>query len=710
MRGIGMGLRRIGVWVVAGALAVAVVPSIVGNTPAVAGVSDEIKVIGGSAVISNEVLDHLASCTDGLVSRLAGANRYATAAAVSAETHSGGASTAFVATGLDFPDAVAAGSPAALNGAPVLLVKSDSVPSATSAELYRLGVSDIKLLGGTSVVGNSVASALGAIAPVDRLAGSNRYATAAEVSKDSFPSADTVYVATGETFPDALSGSVAAAIDDAPVLLTAKNSLPSTTRTEISRLSPSTVVILGGTAAVSSAVESTLKTLAPTVKRIAGANRYGTAAAVSQETFPSGAGTVYIATAENFPDALVGGAAAGFEEAPILLVSRYGVPSETASELARLLGHPCDPFTADCDPANPEFCSPDLTLQTVATGLNAPMMATAPAGDPRLFIAERGGAIKILENGSVKSSPFLTVGGVNTCGEGGLLGMAFHPDFSSNGRFFVHYTGTGGSGFESRVVEYHATPTSDTADATPVDTILTLNQPACNHNAGSIDFGPDGNLYIPFGDGGASAANGQNPDTWLGSVLRINVDGTAPYSIPAGNPYDGTDGAPEVWAIGLRNPFRSSIDQETGDLYIGDVGQGQWEEVSVGAAGVPGINYGWSTTEGPDCYSPSSGCDRTGLTDPVVWYPNTPTSRSVVGGYVYRGTSIPELDGTYFYSDFYSNWIRSFRLESGQATQKREWTASFGPVSSVVGFGQDGFGELYVVSIGGTVHKIVKAP
>jgi hypothetical protein len=417
---------------------------------------------------------------------------------------------------------------------------------------------------------------------------------------------------------------------------------------------------------------------------------------------------VYVATAENFPDALVGGAAAALEKAPILLVSRYSVPAATATELSRLFSNPCEPFTAGCDPTNPAFCSPELDLQPVASGLNAPMLATAPGGDPRLFIAERGGAIKVLKNGAVKSQPFLNIPGVSTCGEGGLLGMAFHPDYATNGRFFVHYTAGGGAyGFQSRVVEYRSSPSSDVADPLPVRTILTLDQPQCNHNAGSINFGPDGSLYIPFGDGGAQASSAQDPASWLGTVLRINVDGAAPYTIPSGNPYNGTNGAREVWATGFRNPFRSSIDPATGALYVGDVGQNVWEEVSVLPAGVPGLNFGWNTMEGPDCYSPSSGCDTNGLTAPVVFYRNPSDGKSVVGGYVYRGAAIPQLDGTYFYADFYSDWIRSFKLVGGVATEQRDWKSSFGSVNGIVGFGVDGAGELYVVSIGGTVYQIV---
>jgi glucose/arabinose dehydrogenase len=334
------------------------------------------------------------------------------------------------------------------------------------------------------------------------------------------------------------------------------------------------------------------------------------------------------------------------------------------------------------------------------------MLAVAPIGDARLFIAERGGDIRILKNGAINASPFLSVAGVSTCGEGGLLGLAFHPDYASNGRFFVHYTAPSGSYLQSRIVEYGATPSSDTANPTPIRTILSLEQPRCNHNAGSISFGKDGYLYIPFGDGGTQDGNEQNPHSWLGAVLRIDIDGGVPYAIPPGNPYNGTNGAREVWAKGLRNPYRSSMDRETGDLYIGDVGQSDWEEVSVGPNGVAGLNYGWSIMEGNACYDPPTGCNSSGLTAPAITYSTQEDGRSVIGGYVYRGTAIPNLGGTYFYADFFSDWIRSFRLIGGAVTDQRDWTSSIGSVNSVAGFGEDGSGELYVVSIAGSIYKI----
>ena len=349
---------------------------------------------------------------------------------------------------------------------------------------------------------------------------------------------------------------------------------------------------------------------------------------------------------------------------------------------------------------------PDIALQQVASGLNAPMIAGAPTGDARLFIAERGGSVRILKGGSVLAQPFLTIGGVATNGEGGLLGLAFHPGFAANGRFFVHYTapGSGGNALESRIVEYHANPGSDLADPVAVRTILTLGQPATNHNAGQIDFGPDGYLYIPFGDGGDDPSVAQDPLDWLGSVLRIDVDGAAPYAIPPGNPFNGSNGAREVYLLGLRNPWRFSID-DNGDVYIGDVGSGSFEEINVATAGVAAINFGWNTMEGSECRV--GGCDQTGLTNPVVSYPIGSEGRSVVGGHVYRGAAMPAMQGTYFYSDFFAGWLRSFRLVGGVATDQRDWTGSVGTVNTVSGIGEGGHGELYITSFTGAVYQIV---
>ncbi|MDH3308147.1 MAG: PQQ-dependent sugar dehydrogenase [Acidimicrobiia bacterium] len=346
---------------------------------------------------------------------------------------------------------------------------------------------------------------------------------------------------------------------------------------------------------------------------------------------------------------------------------------------------------------------PDLTLATAALGLERPIFLDAPAGDTRLFVAEKRGTIRVIKNGSLLAQPFLSLS-VSGGGEQGLLGMAFHPAFASNGRFFVSFTnGTG----DSVIAEYFADPAADTANPAAVRTILTVDQPAGNHNGGMIAFGPDGYLYIGFGDGGGSNdtyGNGQNINTLLGSMVRIDVDGAAPYTVPPGNPYVGKAGLDEIWAIGLRNPWRFSFDSGTGDLYIGDVGQSAAEELDFATPGLAGLNYGWPIREGTGCRVGSS-CTSAGLTPPVHQYSHA-DGCSVTGGYVYRG-AIDSLAGTYFYSDFCSGWLRSFRMVDGMATEHRDWTTELGVPGSVASFGTDGSGELYVLTYDGRVLKLV---
>ena len=301
--------------------------------------SVDIVILGGESAVSASVEAQLKSCTTGAVSRLAGANRYATAVEVSKASF-GSASGAFVATGLNFPDALAGGSPAALGGQPVLLV-NDAVPTATAAELARLGVSSVAVLGGSAVVPDSVVASLGAVFPTSRIWGSDRYATAAAIAQARFPSADTVYVATGLNFPDALAGVPAAAGDKAPILLVQPDSIPGATAAELARLKPKTIKILGGEAVVSAGVASALGGYASSVVRLAGANRYATAAAISSDAFPSGASKIYVATGLNYPDALAGGPAAGKDGAPILLVQPDLIPAETVFEIQRITGTTC---------------------------------------------------------------------------------------------------------------------------------------------------------------------------------------------------------------------------------------------------------------------------------------------------------------------------------------------------------------------------------
>jgi glucose/arabinose dehydrogenase len=343
----------------------------------------------------------------------------------------------------------------------------------------------------------------------------------------------------------------------------------------------------------------------------------------------------------------------------------------------------------------------------VASGLSMPVYLTAPANDPRLFVVERPGRIRVIENGQLLGTPFLDISSsVVSGGERGLLSVAFHPEYETNGFFYVNYTGLGNA---TRIERYRVSADANRADPASASLLLTVAQPYSNHNGGLIKFGPDGMLYVGMGDGGSGGdplGHGQNRATLLGSLLRIDVDGDEPYAIPEDNPFVGDAGArPEAWAIGLRNPWRFSFDPESGHLYIADVGQNRIEEINARPASESGLNYGWNIMEGSSCFRPASGCDRTGLVLPIVEYANPAEGCSVTGGYVYRGVSIPELQGHYFFADFCRGWVRSFlRTEADTVTEHRQWP--LGNLGSISSFGEDAARELYVLVHQGRVYRL----
>jgi hypothetical protein len=362
------------------------------------------------------------------------------------------------------------------------------------------------------------------------------------------------------------------------------------------------------------------------------------------------------------------------------------------------------------DPARPGGPGQDVPpmLHLVAGSLDNPLFVTAVPGDTnRLFVVLQGGQIRVVRHDTLLATPFLDVSGrISCCGEQGLLGLAFHPQYAANGYFFVDYTNTAG---DTRVVRYHVSADPDVADSTSATLVLGQAQPFSNHNGGMLAFGNDGYLYIGLGDGGSGGdpqGNGQNLNTFLGKILRIDVNGAAPYAVPATNPFVGQAGAlPEIWAWGLRNPWRFSFDRSTHELYIGDVGQNAHEEVDVEPPATGGRNYGWNRMEGLSCYQ--SGCSSTGLTLPVLDYPHT-EGCSITGGYVYRGTRVTALSGLYLYADYCNGWVKSFRYANGQVTEQQEWP-DLEPGGSISSFGEDAQGELYVVVYGssGAVYRIV---
>ena len=339
-----------------------------------------------------------------------------------------------------------------------------------------------------------------------------------------------------------------------------------------------------------------------------------------------------------------------------------------------------------------------VALELVVAGLDNPLYVTH-AGDDRLFVVEQPGRIRIMQAGRLLDRPFLDISSrVSFGGEQGLLGLAFRPDYRASGRFFVNYTRRPDGA--TVVAEYRVS--ADPNVAAPAETVLlVVPQPYPNHNGGMVEFGPDGFLYIGLGDGGAGGDPGdraQNTHELLGKILRIDVDRGAPYGIPPDNPFATGGGRPEIFAWGLRNPWRFSFDRGGGDLWVGDVGQNSWEEVDLVRRGA---NYGWRIMEGAHCFHPRSDCRTAGLELPVVEYRNGGGRCSVIGGYVYRGRRVPSLAGTYVYGDYCSGEI--FGLANGA---QRVLLATNLWISS---FGEDRAGELYVVGLKGTVHRLTGA-
>jgi glucose/arabinose dehydrogenase len=347
-----------------------------------------------------------------------------------------------------------------------------------------------------------------------------------------------------------------------------------------------------------------------------------------------------------------------------------------------------------------------LGLEEVASGLSDPLYLTAPAGDSRLFVVEQGGRIRVIKNGQLLPTPFLDITPrVATGSEQGLLSVAFHPSYASNGFFYINFKDPDRI---TRIERYSVSSNPDVADEGSAKLILTISQPFPNHNGGLNLFGPDGMLYIGTGDGGSGGdpeGNGQNLGTLLGKILRIDVDHGDPYSIPADNPFVGRAGArPEIWAYGLRNPWRFSFDKRGGVLYIADVGQDRFEEVNVVPSNAGGINYGWNTMEGSSCFTVAS-CSQTGLQLPVLVYDHS-SGCSVTGGYAYRGSITNGPIGHYFYSDYCAGFLKSFRYQKGGATDQR--TYDVGSIGSITSFGEDSSGELYMTSSNGRVYRIVR--
>ncbi|MGQ0642776.1 MAG: PQQ-dependent sugar dehydrogenase [Gemmatimonadaceae bacterium] len=350
-----------------------------------------------------------------------------------------------------------------------------------------------------------------------------------------------------------------------------------------------------------------------------------------------------------------------------------------------------------------------LRLEPVLSGLSRPVQLVSPPGDPsRMLILEQTGLVKLVKNGQLLVAPFLDLTTRIHVPQGpdderGALGIAFHPQYNANGQFFVYYIGFGQNIVVDRF-QVSGNPDAAFPNGTPV---LTLPKTDPRHNGGAIAFGADGYLYIGIGDGACCNdpdGNGQSTNTLFGKVLRLDVD-TPPYSIPPTNPFFGQPGRRgEIWAYGLRNPWRIDLDATASIVYIADVGESAFEEVNAVSAFQGGYNFGWNVMEGPQCRAQPT-CNTQFLTPPVISYGHS-QGCSVTGGHVYRGVQIPELIGHYFYSDFCRGFLRSFRVANGIATQQRDW--GIPSPGSVTSFGKDAFGELYVLTLAGGVFKIVR--
>jgi glucose/arabinose dehydrogenase len=349
-----------------------------------------------------------------------------------------------------------------------------------------------------------------------------------------------------------------------------------------------------------------------------------------------------------------------------------------------------------------------IRFEEVSAIPGRPIGIAAPNdGSGRLFVLEQDGRIWLVRDGTRGDNPFLDLTAlVQAGGERGLLGLAFHPAYPDDPRFFIYYTDRDGN---QRVAAGRVSDNPDRADVDTVETLLLMEDFASNHNGGSLAFGPDGYLYVATGDGGGGGdprGSGQSLSSYLGKILRLDIDATGgrPYGIPADNPFRGDNGAlPEIWLTGLRNPWRTSFDRATGDFWIGDVGQRHWEEIDVARAGQSGLNFGWNVTEGFSCFDSGEACAPDGLTPPVTAYSHD-AGCAVTGGYVYRGSAVPALAGGYLFADYCSGIVWVIDAAAARVDEPRIVLESGRLISS---FGEGEDGELYATDIGGSLLRVI---
>ncbi|MGH2620422.1 MAG: PQQ-dependent sugar dehydrogenase [Anaerolineales bacterium] len=406
-------------------------------------------------------------------------------------------------------------------------------------------------------------------------------------------------------------------------------------------------------------------------------------------------------------DAVLPGGSDATDRAPATVISQPPEIEPTATLLVPT------PTATEPPPAEPPTAVPAIALPDpsgfrwaeVANGFARPLGLEATP-DGRLFVMEQRGVIWVIEGGAVLPNPFLDIRDrvESSAFEQGLLGMAFHPQFLANGFFYVNYTRFGG---DTVIARFGASPEPNQADPGSELVLLIVDQPFGNHNGGGLEFGPEGFLYIGLGDGGSANdpfGNGQSLDTLLGKLLRIDIDSAEPYAIPADNPFAAGGGRPEIWAYGLRNPWRFSFDSGTGDLYIGDVGQNSWEEIDFLLAGSPGgVNFGWNQREGRHPFASQA---TEGLTDPIAEYANTGFACSVTGGVVARDAALPEWAGVYLFGDYCSGEVWGLVRD---ASGHWQGAVQFATGLSVSSFGSGPDGSVYMVHHGGAIFRLERS-
>ncbi len=377
---------------------------------------------------------------------------------------------------------------------------------------------------------------------------------------------------------------------------------------------------------------------------------------------------------------------------------------------------PDDDDDGGADPSTTSTTEPlppleGLDADLLVSGFDQPILVTSAPGTDLLFVVEREGIIWVVDDGTILDEPFLDLTDrlLSNSIEQGLLGLAFHPEYETNQLFFAYWTDPEG---DSRLSAFTTGSTPTAGDPDSERLVLAVDQPAERHNAGMVQFGPDGLLYLALGDGGDGGQHSQDISNLLGTVVRIDVSPTVEaatggtgqaaeaYLVPDGNPFDD-----EIWVYGLRNPWRFSIDEPSGNVYIGDVGQDGFEEINVVGLDGAGTNFGWSEMEGDECFR--SGCETAGMTTPVLQYSHA-DGCSVTGGLVYRGSVIPEFNGHYFFADWCGELVRSFRLTGqGQVADVFDWNDQLGELAQVTAFGTDADGELLAVNWAGELYRIV---